>query len=176
LIYNSIRDAINAHEGQRLFCLESEFRRDDSPRAVFVSAEVMEIVNGPPWSGNDGRRYARLRALLDSFTAGDFITVAENPRDKDARAILARVDPIAAEVWDFRCLDPHPGIRAFGRFSEMDTFVVLSWNFRENLMTAEDWAEEIRFCHEEWTKLFGMLPPHQGTSINGYLSHNFSSV
>jgi hypothetical protein len=176
LTYKSIRDAIKTHDGQNLFCLESEFKQDDSPRAVFVSADVMHIVNGSPWPGKDGRRYARLRALLDSFTTGGFITVAERPFDKHARAILARVDPVEAEVWDFRCLDPNPGIRAFGRFSEKDTFVVLSWNFRENLNTAECWADEVQYCKEEWTKLFGILPPHRGTSVNDYLSYNFRSV
>jgi hypothetical protein len=176
LIYKSIRDAINAQEGQALFRLESEFRRDESPRAVFVSAEVMDIVNGPPWRGNDGRRYARLRALLDAFTSGDFITVAEDPFDKNARAILARVDPVHAEIWDFRCLDPNPGIRAFGRFVERDAFIVLSWNFRENLNTAGDWVEEVRHCKEQWALLFGSLPPHQGTHIDEYLTYNFRAV
>lgn len=176
LIYKSIRDAINAHEGQKLFCLKSEFKRDDSPRAVFVAEEVMQIVTGPPWTGHDGRRYARLRALLDAFTTGAFITVAEDPFDKEARAILARVAPVHAEVWAFRCLDPNPGIRAFGRFAEKDTFVVLSWNLRENLNNADDWADEVRHCTEQWATLFGTLPPHRGSRINEYLTYNFRAV
>lgn len=181
LTYKSIQDAINAHVGAgELFCLESQFLGVESPRAVFASAEVMEIVNGPPWPpGKDGRLGARLRGLLDDFTEGGFITVAENPFNKDSRALMARVHPVADEVWDFRCLDPRPGIRAFGRFGEVDTFIVLSWNFRENLENnnnSDPWHEEVSYCKQEWRRLFGSLAPHRGNNINEYISFNVRSV
>jgi len=178
LTYKSVRDAISALVGQGdLFCLASEFLGDKSPRAVFVSKEVMEIVNGPPWPDNpDGRRFARLRGLFDAFTEGDFITIGEDPFGKDACAILARVDPVAYEVWDFRCLDPNPGIRAFGCFAETDTFVALTWNFRENLASSEEWNAEVRQCKDEWRKLVANLLPHAGESLNEYVSYNFRAV
>jgi hypothetical protein len=178
LTYKTIREAINAHVGQgNLFCLMPEFLSDETPRAVFVSKEVMEIVDGPPWpDSRDGRRYARLRGLFDAFTGGDYITIAADPFEKSACAILARVDPIADEIWDFRCLDPAPGIRSFGRFAEKDIFVALTWDFRENLQTADDWNAEIRSCKNEWKKLFGPLLPHAGKSLNEYVSYNFRSV
>lgn len=180
LTYNLIQAAINAHHGRELFCLESAFFGPESPRAVFVSAEVWEVVNGPPWSqGREGRRFARLRALFDSFTNGEAFTVAENPCNKDARALLARVCPVEAEVWDFRCLDPRPGIRAFGRFSEPNVFIVLSWEFRENLdkSNGDDdfWRDEVQYCVNEWQRLFGTLPPHRGASLDEYV-YNARSV
>ena len=94
----------------------------------------------------------------DDFTEGGFITVAENPFDKDARAIMARTHPITEEVWDFRCLDPRPGIRAFGNFAETDVFIALAWNFRENLdrraPDEDPWREEILYCKQETHRRF----------------------
>jgi hypothetical protein len=141
LTYKSIREAIQSHEGRTLFCLPSALLGEETPRTVFVSNELHEIVNGPPWPATwEGRRHANLRALFDGFTEGDWITVAENPFDKNSRAILARVAPPEDEIWDFRCLDPRPGIRAFGRFSEPNTFIALTWNYREIV----DWSHEVK--------------------------------
>jgi hypothetical protein len=128
-----------------------------------------------------GRRGLRLgkgaamrifRAVLDGFTEGDAITVAENPSDKDARAILARVDPVQDEVWDFRCLDPRPGIRAFGRFSEPNTFIALTWNYREVI----DWSAEVERCKSEWTKLFRDIQPFRGNAVDEYITYNAETV
>jgi hypothetical protein len=176
LTYKSIREAIKAHEGRALFCLPPEFGGQETPRAVFVSAEVLDIVVGP-WSGTwEGQRYARLRGLLDSFTEGDFITIAEDPFDKEATAILARVHPVQAEVWDFRCLDPIPGIRVFGCFAETDAFVALTWDYRENIEDASYWEEQVSRCREEWQKLFGGLAPHHAQELDEYVSYNFRAV
>ena len=140
---------------------------------MFVSLEVAEIVI-PPWPETwEGRRHSRLRGLLDSFIEGDYITVAEDPYDKDASAILARVDPVDQEVWDFRCLDPNPGIRAFGCFAEKDTFVALTYDYRE---TIEDFAACVTDCRTEWSNLFGDLPPFKGNDLDDYLSYNFCAV
>jgi hypothetical protein len=176
LTYKSIRDAIKAHDGRELFCLPHLVLGEEMPRTVFISKELAEIVI-PPWPKTwEGRRHARLRALLDEFTDGSFITIAENPHDKEARAILARVDPVEAEIFDFRCLDPQPGIRAFGCFAETDTFVVLTWNYRENLENDDDWTAGIAQCESEWNRLFGGLQPFKGTTLNEYVSYNFRAV
>ena len=148
-------------------------RGEETPRTVFVSEEVAEIVIPPSAKTWEGRRHARLRALLDGFTEGDFITIAEDPHDKAASAILARVDPVGEEVWDFRCLDPNPGIRVFGCFAETDTFVALTWDYRENI---EDWAAEVVRCRTAWTTLFCGLPSFKGKILNEYISYNFRAV
>lgn len=139
---------------------------------MFVSQEVNEIV-WPPFPNNwEGKRHSKVRALLDSFTEGDVISVAEDPYDKAASAILARVDAVEAEVWDIRCLDPSPGIRVFGRFSEPDTFIALTWEYRENV----DWPTETARCQAAWRALFGAIAPHSGSALHEYISYNFYSV
>lgn len=173
LTYKSIREAIKSHEGRTLFCLPSALLGEETPRTVFVSNELHEIVNGPPWPATwEGRRHANLRALFDGFTEGDWITVAENPFDKDGRAILARVAPAEDEIWDFRCLDPRPGIRAFGRFSEPNTFIALTWNYREIV----DWSREVKRCKAEWQRLFYHLPPFMGKTVDEYITYNAEAI
>jgi hypothetical protein len=90
--------------------------------------------------------------------------------------ILARVHPVQAEVWDFRCLDPIPGIRVFGCFAETDAFVALTWDYRENIEDASYWEEQVSRCREEWQKLFGGLAPHHAQELDEYVSYNFRAV
>jgi hypothetical protein len=146
---------------------------EEHPREVYVSQEVHDVVCGPWPPGREGDLHANLRGLLDSFTEGDFITVGQDPFNKAGYAILARVHPVSADVWDIRCLDPNPGIRAFGCFYEADSLVVLTWSERD-LIT--DWAAEVQNCLAEWRKYCGNREPLRGRTINDYLSFNFRVV
>ena len=138
-----------------------------------MSTDLAEIMSPPYPPTREGRRHARLDALLTGFVEGDFLTVADDPLDKDANAILARVDPREDEVWDFRCLDPQPGMRAFGSFAEKDTFIALTWDYRENI---DDWPDKVAECKAEWRKLFCDLSPFRGAHLDAYLSYNFRAV
>jgi hypothetical protein len=127
----------------------------------------------PPFKQNwEGKAHASLRALLDAFSEGAEMSVAEQPFEKPSDTILARVHPVRDEVWDVRCFDPYPGIRVLGRFSECDHFVALTWNYRENM----DWPAEIARCKAAWRNIFGDLPPHLGRRIDEYLSFNVRIV
>lgn len=172
----SIRDEINAHlAAKRLFHLTSAFLGEDAPRDVFVSVDVAELVLHMPISGGrEGRRASNARALLDGFIEGDYVTVGEDPFDKNATCIMARVDPVKAEIFDFRCLDPNPGLRILGAFSERDTFIALTWDYRENF--DGNWHEKVADCQAEWRRLFGNIPRHSGANINEYISSNVRSV
>jgi hypothetical protein len=48
LIYKSVREAIRVHEGKRLFCLPSLILGEETPRCVFVSDDLMTIVEARP--------------------------------------------------------------------------------------------------------------------------------
>jgi hypothetical protein len=136
--------------------------------------DVAELVFWTPPSGRDGRLAARARGLLDDFVEGGFITVGEDPFDKDATCIMARVDPIRYDIFDFRCLDPKPGIRILGAFSERDTFIAVTWDYRQNFDDA--WPEQVANCKDAWEKLFGTIPRHHGNDIHDYISFNVRSV
>ncbi|MBX7200815.1 MAG: hypothetical protein K1X51_15700 [Rhodospirillaceae bacterium] len=138
----------------------------------------MEVVE-PIWPDFDeGRRFAQLRAALDQFTSNGLISISEEPYQKSKTTFLARVDPIADEVWDIRVQDPKPGIRCLGCFSAMDEFVALTWNFRENLdgPRGPKWAAEINRCKASWRSLFPSYAPHNGSNLNAYVSDKFYAV
>ena len=86
----------------------------------------------------------------------------------------ARVHPTQLEVWDIRAIEPSPGIRGFGCFGDRDLFIVLTYEYRENLdATANGFAIEARRCRQVWDFLFSSVPYGGGVSdllTNFYLS------
>jgi len=145
-------------------------------RHLFVTNEVLQAADPSTWSSRRlARRHQLLRADLDRFTEGELITVGVNPRDKDATANLARVEPLTAEVWDIRCCDPKPGIRVLGRFAEKDTFIAVCWDYRENLRRDKDWTAFVDRCLQEWPRLMNMQAAYRGPNLNAYLT-NFLAV
>jgi hypothetical protein len=164
-----------------LFHLPSEWFGEDTPRAVYVSAEIYGDVMGPFKDAqdthfhNDSYRLSQFRAYLDSFSEHGEISVAEDPYSKPSDAMLARVDPVEDEFWDMRSVSPKPGIRALGGFVAQDEFVALTWNFREVLDPPGAWKAEIDRCRAEWVKLFGACKPFSGETLDAYLT-NFYPV
>jgi hypothetical protein len=149
---------------------------EGAARTIFASDEVFAMAE-PPWKNNwQGTRFANARSAMDNFTEGYHVTVAEHPRHKEWHAAIARVDPVGEEVWDFRCLDPNPGIRVFGRFSEPDVFIALCWAFREDLNGDEDWLYEIKRSVDKWKILFGELKPFVGNGYSEYVTFNSSAA
>lgn len=182
LTYMSIRDEIKARVSEtrpRLFFLPALITSAALVREMFVSEEV-NLVAHPPWPADEmGLRFARMRGYLDAFTEGRRLTVADHPYRKHKKANMARVDPVDDEVFDFRCIDPKPGIRVFGCFAAFDLFIALTWNCRENLPDDDPlnkaWRDEIERCKAAWRRLFHPYPPHRGDNLNAYLS-NFQPV
>jgi hypothetical protein len=176
LIYKSIQEAVKALEGTNLFKLPPEFGDAENPRTMLITASIYNDFAGPFPDTVDGERRSTARALLDAFTLGDDFTVGADPHDKDPDAMMARVDPVGAEVFDFRSFDCRSGIRVFGCFTSTDEFIALTWQFREDLGTPEDWDAAIADCMSEWTKLFGPLPAHSGDTIDAYFSYGAEFV
>ena len=142
----------------------------ETVRTMYVSAEVFNAVKDPFGEDAD-ERLAEFRQTLDAFLEGNEISVAEDPYIKPSDAMLARVDPIAYEIWDIRSIAPHPGIRGLGGFWAKDTFVTLTWDYRENL--EGEWKSEIERCRAEWQSLFGTKAPFSGASLHDYLTNFF---
>lgn len=163
-------------EQKRLFPHRSEtfeqwdIPEEDQSRKLYLSADVSAAVAKPLEDTQEGERLARFRAWLDGFVEGMELTVAEDPHEKPAWAMLARVCPIEAELWSIRVTDPEetPGIRSIGGFCLCDEFVALTWNMREVIDRDFDaFVEESRAI---WSDYFGSVSPHRGKNINAYLS------
>ena len=102
-----------------------------------------------------------------------------------ATAYMGRLDSPEDEVWDIRSRDPNPGLRVFGRFAEIDTFVALNWDprsvewhSRHPLVDRDSlyWHFAIIECQNKWKALFPNDNPIHGKDIHDYVSSNVFSV
>ena len=156
-------------EAHRLHCLESRLTGEETARTLFVSQEVLDGL-AHPYPENTAHRLSEFREFLDAYLEGGLISVAEDPDLKPEYAMMARVHPVKDEFWDFRITAPKPGIRAFGAFSEFDTVVLLTWEYREAITTFDD---EVERCKAEWRQLFSATP-HRGGHLHEYLSNYYA--
>jgi hypothetical protein len=188
----SIRDIINDWCGQsELFLLTPVLDSDPIERVLFVSRDIYAAVTDL----GDGvdERMGRLRAHLEVFVRGDVITIAMDPY-RAGRAYMARLQPRRDEIWEIRDRSS-PSIRVFGSFTELDTFVALTWQWRSilgaPLRRARDtirkiaasindparqpwprmWQIEQRACKAEWRKKFPAHNPHNGSTPDDYITN-----
>ena len=174
----SIRTEIATHlTNKRLFNVGSAIPGEEVARTMLVSGEIEAVLDPAKLAvEEDGYRLAHIRPQLDIYTSGGKLNVALDPRDKDKSAHLARTDPVTDEVWDIRCTDPNARIRVFGRFTEFNVFVALTWQYRENLQTEEDWAEELDRFKVKWRELFPVEPLFAAKKAEEYVSKPFKLV
>jgi hypothetical protein len=158
-------------EASGLHQLESEFCGHETARTIFATKDVLDAISPPFSDDRDGEMHAEFKATIDAFLEGNEITVAEDPYDKPADTMLARVDPVEAGVWDLRIFAPRPGIRCLGCFWHCDVFVALVWDYRENF--DGDWPEYIQECLSAWRRLFGDRQPVSG-GLDEHLTEYFS--
>jgi hypothetical protein len=168
----SIQDQIAwLASAKKLFCLESRLTGEETVRTLWVSQEILEAVT-PPYLQAQAVRLSEFREFLDSFLEGGEFSVANNPGCKPSDAMLARVRPVDEQFWDFRVTAPKPGIRAFGGFAEFDTFVALTWDYREAI-DAEGFDGAVDQCRDEWRRLFGKEMPLRKVKLDEYLSNYY---
>lgn len=170
----SIRDEISSRcDERRLWGLEEAIPSPLASRTVFVSHSLNNLVLGP-WSDTKIEyRAGRLRANFDMFISGLVISVGQHPYRKKKSAFMSPLDPPSDEVWEIRSRDPKPGIRVFGRFSEKDVFVALTWGYREDLggPKSKEWRDAREQCKAEWRRLFHPYGPHVGNTPHDYISN-----
>jgi hypothetical protein len=172
----SIRDEIKYWmnlEHPKLFQVLPTLPNGPVERLLFASKEVNRLVVGPWRDQTEEHRCGRLSAATDMFVEGYRITMAlDDPYKKPKTTYMARLDPLQDEVWEIRVLDPKPGIRVFGRFSEQDSLIVLTWAPRESLPGSKEWRDAREGCKAEWRKLFPTYNAITGNNINEYVSHS----
>ena len=159
----SIRDAI-------IGCVESGTlvhlrpREADTPRlrTVLVSDELYEFLSCEHDAENDRIAAIQLWAGFDVFTSGDVFTFAEKPVKKDQASLVAPLLPLKDDVFQFRISD-NPKVRVAGGFSEPDTFVALTWNYRSELGNLENGVET-----RAWRALRESAKAKWANRLNGY--------
>jgi hypothetical protein len=178
LTYMSIRDEINSLcASGRLFHVLPVFQGEKVKRDIFVGEEIYPMLDPASLPRNtEGNRQARVRAQLDIFSTGGKLNVGWDPYNKDSSAHIARTDPVTDCIWDIRCTDPNARIRVFGRFTEFNTFVALTWNYREHLKTNDDWTAEQERFKQKWRQLFTLQPLFSATKAPDYVAQPFNVV
>jgi hypothetical protein len=145
---------------------------DGTPRTLFLSEEVRSAVFEPFPAGHEVL-HSEFRAELDAFLEHSFITIGNDPKTKAAHARMARVRPVEDEFFDFRITAPQPQIRAFGGFAALNTFVLVTWNYRDAI--DKDFDNEVARCKRAWQSLFGSITPFRGRTLDEYIT-NFDPV
>lgn len=149
---------------------------------VLMSAEIDTMVNGAWESSIAGNRCAIVRANLENFVSGEPIKVCWEPFEADDKHQMGRLDPVRDGVWDYRHVDPKPGLRIFCRFAEKDVLIALTCSPRSipvswlprlplGIWNSREWKLAIRECKAEWNKLFPTYPPLIGESVDDYLTN-----
>ena len=150
---------------------------EETPRYAYVSSEIMEVVDGPPFEDTpEGEWYGRFRLWLDLFVDGARLWVSQDPRGKPSETQLARVEDVEDEFWSIRVTEPNDraGIRALGGFHALDEFIAVTWAMRRDI--GADFNDAVAEAQERWKVLFGQQDvPHRGDSLHEYLT-NFQEV
>ncbi|MEJ0076690.1 MAG: hypothetical protein WDO17_14800 [Alphaproteobacteria bacterium] len=142
---------------------------EETPRTLFVSEEVFRAVTSPFDGYPNQALHSEFRQTLDAFLEGGEMSVGDDPKTKASDALMARVCPVDDGFFDFRITSPHPQIRAFGGFAEKDTFVAITWNYRDAI--SDNFDAEVSRCKIEWQKLFGSTEPFKGKNLDEHLSN-----
>jgi hypothetical protein len=163
LIANAIQRLCD--EG-KLFPVESLRWRARQIRNIHVSTDLHRFLVTQSSDGGTNRDRKKLQALLDAFSAGDFISATFE--EHIMGTALKRLQPPAAEVWEVKIGNQKfVQFRVFGRFADYNHFIALIGpDDRTNIDTE---AEKVR-CQDAWWNLFGHLSPHQGVTLDDYYS------
>jgi hypothetical protein len=177
----SILDAIQDRVAEgALFLLEPPLKSDPRPRDLFLSVELMTLLDGQHRFAEMKRRMAYLRANLLGFVQGNWINACLIPY-KAQRAHMARLDRPLDEVWDYRSGQDKPALRVFGRFAAVDTFVAFTCYPRSKPLRGLDrpvlggrdsevWTHAINECKREWHKVFPTYDAIHKDDIHEYIS------
>lgn len=156
--------------GRRLIERPSAFTGLETARTMYVTPEISDLTTPPFPDTEEGDRLGELAAWLDNFSEYGEISVSEDPDNKPPSTMLARVHPTDAEFWSIRVTEPGctAGIRVLGAFATKDTFVALTWEYREYIGSFDD---EIAAVQDAWRDLFGAPQPHSGSDVSDYLTN-----
>ena len=159
---------------------------DPIERAMYVSEEIWRLVEGP-WSEESiERRCGRLRADMEQFVSGRVVSLCLTPYEAKS-AFFGLLDAPADGIWDLRSVDPSPGLRLLGGFSETDVFIALTpaprsvpvpFMDRPPLGDADsrEWAAAIRDCKAAWRRLFHPYATHKGDKASDFVSADYILV
>lgn len=164
-----------------LWCVEP-FPGDPAARTVLVSGQLTAVLV----AAERESRIGRLRANLLNVVAGGDVSMSFVPF-KHKAATFGLLDPEAEATWEYRSQDPSPGLRVFGRFADIDTFVAIDWRPRSKPLEGFDkkplgdrHSMEYQFAQIEveqfWRTHLAAVTPVSGDDCDDYFSERCTVV
>ena len=158
-----------------LWCVEP-FPGDSAARTVLVSEAVIALLA----STAPEKRVGQLLADLQDTVSGGDLIMSFTPF-KHEKSTFGILDPEAECTWEYRSRDPSPGLRLFGRFPEIDTFVAIDWAPRSKPLKGFDreplgdrYSNEYQFAQIEvenfWKRHLSAITPISGKCCSDYFS------
>ena len=115
------------------------------PRVVLMCKPIFESLETGRQSIDEAERqcWAKVEAAFSHFIAGGLVT----------EQLLKQLKDYKNEHWAFRCRNPRPSIRVFGRFAMPDVFVATHAVSRTALrgMWSPEFEHEKLVCEEHWS-------------------------
>lgn len=156
-------------------------KSDPIDRVMLISREITELLNGA--NAAQKARAKRLLADLQSFVKGEVISICLRPYEH-GEAYFGRLDPVGSSIWDVRSRKPDPGLRIFGMFADLDTFVALSWwprsikvswALKEPLgdKNSLNWRIAMHDCDSQWHSTLPGEVAVSGLEVERYVSGNY---
>ena len=167
----------------RLLHLPLNMPSDKTEREMLIHRDLYDHMMGGWPSDVAEERFGRLRADLEFFVTGGVISMGFDPRNHGTDTYMGRLDPLHEGTWDIRSRAPKPGMRVFGRFAEVDTFVALeywfrsktpNWSWRRALGKGNSLEYEIALvdAEQKWKELFHEYKPLIGGDCSDYISRD----
>lgn len=150
-------------------------------RTLLLHAELHDLIQSHGTLGPIGT----MRGYLETFVTGGVITMGLTPR-KHRAATMGRLKPTKEGTWDFRCRDPRPGTRVFGRFAHRDVFVAMYWAPRSVSIEGIDraplessdleWEMALGETAKRWSQILPDISPIMGSVSSDYITENSFAV
>lgn len=139
-------------------------------RPIFVTEDVWTYLNCPWASDEDEIAANELSAVARYVIEGNQVVVGSHTHKTCQFKELTTHPPC---VWELRSRAPAPGIRLFGAFAMIDTFIGTNYEDRLGLgsVGSLEFKRAIRSTRAKWRSLFGPYKPVSGV-INDYISQN----
>ncbi|HEX5278685.1 MAG TPA: hypothetical protein VFW28_01275 [Micropepsaceae bacterium] len=113
---------------------------------------------------------ARIDSALTRWVSGERIYGDA----KGKHCFLKRLEGPPSDIWEVRVVECDVQARLFGRFAEQDTLILTKFHTRRYLgkRGSTEWRLAMTDCERAWNALFGITPPHPGTTIHHFVSAN----
>lgn len=167
-----IKERIAAHaasDPKRLHYFEPVMPGLAVKRHLVMSSDVRAaIIDDFP---NEYDRHAAMLDFFQTFAEQGLLSVSANPDEHPPDTMVARNRPVSWELWDFRVYAGKQSIRVGGAFACKDTFIALTWDYREAI--GDDFDQFVIDTRSAWDDLFAPLLPFKGSAIDDYLSNHY---